>query len=82
MDLNWTAHLANDPEAKAKFEEAIVHCTAALGRLEQITLQKKQEVTRLENSLNSYDNPGWSHKQAFLNGKRAAYDEYLQLLTL
>lgn len=80
IPIIWTAHLQNNPDAKKDFESALQHSTVALSRLLEIIEISKDSLDKIENTSSSYDNPGWSHKQAHINGKRAALKDIEQLL--
>ena len=75
----WTNHLKT-PELKESFANSVIGSKQVLDRLSQILRQEDEEITRTELSVSEYDNPNWSHKQAFKNGQRSVYRK-LQLLT-
>lgn len=81
LPIAWTKHLANEPEAKKQLEDTIRNSTTVLSRLLDILKDKRTALNQVETKLESYDNPSWAHKQAFLNGKRAEVEEVINLLT-
>lgn len=78
MMILWTNHLKTDEEKK-NFQNSFRGSKIVLDRLSQILSQEEGEITRTELSADTYDNPNWSHKQAFKNGQRSVYRK-LQLL--
>jgi hypothetical protein len=78
----WTQHLSNDAKGKKELEETIKRSSIALGRLKDIVIDNINTIDKIELTLSNYDNPNWSYKQAFLNGKRASYQEILNLLDI
>jgi hypothetical protein len=78
----WTANIANDPEAKASFEDYLNNNSRLLTRLKDIIEEKEKVLSKSELSLTSYDSIGWSHKQAHINGRRAELAELKQLITI
>jgi hypothetical protein len=79
MIIQWTNHLKTQEE-KDRFADSVKGSRLVLERLSQILRQEEDEITRTELSVDSYDNPNWSHKQAFRNGQRSVYRK-LQSLT-
>lgn len=72
MMSQWTSHLKTKEEKEA-FEGSVTGAKQVLSRLSQILSQEEEEITRTELSTDAYDNPNWSHKQAFKNGQRSVY---------
>ncbi len=79
MMIQWTNHLKTQEE-KDRFSDSVKGSRLVLERLSQILRQEEEGITRTELSVESYDNPNWSHKQAFRNGQRSVYRK-LQSLT-
>lgn len=79
MLIQWTNHLKTQEE-RDRFAGAVQGSRLVLERLSQILRQEEEEITRTELSVEGYDNPNWSHKQAFRNGQRSVYRK-LQSLT-
>lgn len=82
MISTWTANIANDPEAKASFEDYLGNNSRLLTRLKDIIEDKDKALSKTELSMSSYDSIGWSHKQAHINGRRAELAELKQLLII
>jgi hypothetical protein len=80
MKIQWIANLKE--EDKKDFTNLLHNSTTVIDRLKEIVDQEIKSIDRTENSSSSYETPGWSHKQAFLNGKRAALEDIKQLLTI
>lgn len=70
MYTTWTKHI-NDPDNKSKFEGAILNSKEVLDRLVEIIKETEEAVDRTETDIKDFDNPNWSHKQAFKNGYRS-----------
>jgi hypothetical protein len=68
------------PEEKENFLQALSGSRTVLDRLEQLLLQELEELTRLESSLEIYENPSWSHAQAHRNGIVAHIRKMLTLI--
>jgi len=79
MQTLWTADVQNKSEEKEEFQQYLANNTRLLKRLEAILKDKLQALDTVEMSLSSYETEGWAHKQAHLNGKRAAYQEIIKL---
>lgn len=81
LPLDWTKHLANQPEDKDNLEKTIRNSTTTLTRLLDVLEEKKSTINTIETSIKSYDDPSWAYKQAYLNGKRASLEEVINLLS-
>lgn len=81
MMIAWTNHLKTQEE-KERFAGSVIGSKAVLERLSQILAQEESEITRTELSVSEYDNPNWSHKQAFKNGQRSIYRKLQSLINL
>lgn len=79
LPIVWTQHL-KDKEAKDKFEQTLRHTTLVLTRLQDVIYSYKAGMDRADNSLDQFDQPAWPYRQAWANGKRAAFDDILRLL--
>jgi hypothetical protein len=77
LSVEWTKHL--EAGAKKQFEDLVRNTTTVLTRLRAIIEEKDAVLTKQETTLESYDTPSWAYKQAYLNGKRAAYREIRDL---
>lgn len=81
MIIQWTNHLKTQEEKEA-FANLLQGSKQVLDRLSQILKQEEGEITRTELSVEAYDNPNWSHKQAFKNGQRSVYRKLQHLMNL
>lgn len=72
---------AKTPEEKENLEQGIRHSTLALGRLQEIILNKLDDITSAECKSVAYDKPAWAYYQADLNGQKKAYRELLDLVS-
>lgn len=79
LAITWTQGIPED--RKASTESAIRNSTIALGRLQEILAEKLEATASKEASLDAYESPSWSHRQAHLNGYRQGLTELLQLLS-
>lgn len=70
MLTKWTSHLRNDPKAKEDFEKSIRGSKYILDRVKDILTEDLDAQERAEEDIRLYDNPSWSHKQAYMNGYR------------
>lgn len=81
LPSRWVSHLSNqDQDSKANFESAVRNSTTALYRLKDILLEDLDAIERVENSEKQFEDPNWSHKQAFWNGQRSRLHSILSLL--
>jgi hypothetical protein len=77
ISLTWVKNL---PEDKAKdFEIVLRNSTMILGRLKAI-LQEELQNTYNDETMKDFEDPNWSHKQAFRNGDRSRIRKTLNLL--
>lgn len=79
LPIIWTAHLQNNPDAKADLEKAIRNSTAALSRLNEILKEKEDSLDRRELSITTYGSPSYPFEQAHQNGRRACLREIKDL---
>lgn len=79
MYADWTKHLSR-PEDKSEFEKDVRGSKRILDHLKGILLMKDHSLDVAERSVHQFDNPNWSHKQAYYNGYKAALT-YLITLT-
>lgn len=81
MFVDWTKHL-NTIEEKQKFEDRVQAAKPVLDRLKQLIKEKTEALDRAELDEASFDNPNWSHKQAYRTGLRAASAGFAKLIDL
>lgn len=77
LSIAWTKNLPDDK--KADFELVLRNSTLVLGRLKAI-LQDELRSTYDAETMKDFEDPNWSHKQAFRNGDRARLRKVLNLL--
>ncbi len=78
----WIRHLSQqDRDAVKNFEGAVRNSTVALDRLRTILQEDLESLDRAETSDKQFEDPNWSHKQAFCNGQRSKLRSLLTLLT-
>lgn len=76
----WTAHLKSQ-EQKAEFEKLLLSSSTTLSRLKEILKQNERDLQASEYKADDFNDPSWSHKQAFRNGQKSVYNELLKLLS-
>lgn len=81
MWIKWTSNLTTEEEINS-FRNQVFAAKPVLDRIHQLLDEKEAAVDRSEIQLSEYDNPNWSHKQAFKNGVRAACADLRLLLTV
>lgn len=78
LSVLWTKNL---PESdKADFQATVTGSISALRRLKQLVAEFEGEVSRLELTEADFTTTDWSHKAAFRNGQRSAYNKIKDLL--
>jgi len=81
MWIKWTSNLNNETEIN-DFRNKVYGAKPVLDRIRQLLDEKEAAIDRSEIKLEEYENPNWSHKQAFKNGIRAACADLRLLLTI
>jgi hypothetical protein len=81
MWIKWTSHLKTETEID-DFRNKVYGAKPVLDRIRQLLDEKEAAIDRSEIKLEEYENPNWSHKQAFKNGIRAACADLRLLLTI
>lgn len=79
LALVWTKHL-RDSNEKETFEKTLRNSKVAIGRLAQILDDMERELSATETSIKDFEDPNWSHKQAFKNGQRSSIKDLRRLL--
>lgn len=75
MYIKWTSHLKTKEEREG-FQKLLRNTDKrVLERIEFLLQETINQLRSEEITLNSYDSPSWSHKQAHING-------YVQGLTI
>ena len=81
MWIKWTSNLKTEEEIN-DFRNRVYGAKPVLDRIRTLLEEKEAAIDRSEIKLEEYDNPNWSHKQAFKNGIRAACADLRLLLTI
>lgn len=81
LSIDWFKNL-DTPEKKNAFALKIrsLQNDIVIKRLVEILKDKRGSLLRGPSSLEDYDNPSWSHKQADINGQIRALTFVLELL--
>lgn len=67
LDTRWTRNLT-DATAKKDFEIIVRNSTLLLTRLKEIIEEAEKAEISQSGSYADFEDPNWSHKQAFRNG--------------
>ena len=78
LSTAWTQKLAG--EKKADFEVIVRNSTLLLTRLKEILEEKENALLSLSSSVSDFEDPNWSHKQAYRNGTLTMLKEMKELL--
>lgn len=78
IPVEWTSDLKG--EDKENFIKYLTNSRGILTKLAKIITKKDGSAVSQQLSVDSFDKPNWDYRQAYLNGKTAAYKEMLQLL--
>ena len=78
--VQWTSNI-RDPKDKEEFLSLLSYNNRVLTRLKEILRDKEKELFNSQGTMSDFDDPAWSHKQAFRNGKLGTYREVLELLS-
>lgn len=78
LKTEWTRHLP--PEKREDFEKYIRNSSLLIDRLVDILRTRGVAISSKETSEETFDNPSWSHKEAYLLGRKAELKSILALL--
>jgi hypothetical protein len=78
LNLVWTKHL-NNPDDKEKLEQSIRASTTMAHRLREILEEEERQLDAAV-TLKDFEDPSWSHKQAFRSGEKARIRKLKELL--
>ena len=81
MWIKWTSNLKDEVEIN-NFRNQVFAAKPVLDRVRQLLDEKEAAIDRSEVNPETYNNPNWSHMQAFKNGIRAACGDLRLLLTI
>jgi hypothetical protein len=79
VDIRWTSDLP--PETKEDFQKLLRNSQVQFGKLLQILDDEEQTLNRQESTIKDFEDPNWSHKQAFRNGDRSRIRKMKELLS-
>ena len=80
MYSKWSSHLPK--EEQDRFQNIVRHSSQVLERLKDIIEEAEQQLENSELTIEAYNNPSWSHKQAHKNGLKQAYRNIKKIITL
>lgn len=66
---SWIRHLPNEEE-RANFKKTLLASRHVLRRLREILEEERTRLANQETSEKDFEDPNWSHKQAYRNGER------------
>lgn len=78
----WFSHLKTKQEQE-DFVKTLLNRRngdVVYDRISQIIEERLSQIERLETDITSYDSPGWTHKQAHINGRYAELKLLLDLM--
>lgn len=76
--VNWTKNLKGNE--KEEFLELLKLSPRILGRLKEMLEEDLLSIQSEETNLDDFNDPSWSHKQAFRNGRKAGIQKALSYL--
>lgn len=77
----WTDHI-KDTEEKERFVNQIISAKPVLRHLSSIIDRDLKGLDNQEISVKQFENPNWSHKQAFYNGSRSTYQTIKKIIDI
>lgn len=80
LPVVWTKHLKTEKERR-EFEDYLRNSTRALTRLLDIIEESESNLIKKDISETDFEDPNWSHKQAFRNGRLSGLSEIKTILT-
>jgi hypothetical protein len=79
LSTHWTKHISDEAQKK-RFLEALSAAGIGFSRLSQILKDRFREIEGSSLRVSDFEDPSWSHKQAFKLGQQAAIKEVLDLI--
>lgn len=70
------------PTEKEQFKELFKNSPRLLGQLTKVLQNELDSAVRQESSIQDFDTPSWSHKQAWRNGYVSAFRHVIDLITI
>jgi hypothetical protein len=77
----WTQHLSSESEVQ-DFKRAVKSAKPVLDRVCTILDGRLSEISRVEMNPKEFENPSWSHKEAFVLGQKQQLSAIRTLLNL
>lgn len=77
----WTSNI-KDEKDKESFRNKVTYSKTVLQRLDQIIEEQERELTDSSISPNSFNNPNWALKQAYIQGYIARGKSLRKLMNL
>jgi flagellar biosynthesis chaperone FliJ len=77
----WTQNLKEEKD-KELFRNRVTNSKAVLQRLDQIIDEQSKELTDSSVNINSFNNPNWALKQAYIQGYLARGKSLRKLMDL
>jgi len=81
MFIEWTKNL-KDQDEKSNFENKVKSSRAVLERLSEIIDDQDRAINTTEISINTFDQPNWALKQAYIQGYKARGNKLKLLIDL
>jgi len=78
--LRWYNELKNDKE-REEFKSLLALNQKVFDRFLSLIQEMDTEIERSEFKASDFDDPSWSHKQAFRNGQRSQLKRFKDILT-
>lgn len=72
-------HLSTQKD-RDEFKKIYLNSNYVLDPIRKLVQEYSDQVLASETKLDDFEDPNWSHKQAFRNGQRQAYRKLLELL--
>jgi hypothetical protein len=79
LDSRWTRTKRSPDEAK-DFEVIVRNSTLLLTRLKEILEEHEREIGNSSLNIKDFEDPNWSHKQAFKNGELTVLKQLKDLI--
>ena len=79
VPVQWISDLKTTEE-KEEFIKLLSYNQIVLRKLKTILEARMEERSKTSLTISDFDNPNWSHKEAFRNGEKTALRDVLNLL--
>lgn len=78
LSVLWTKNLRDSD--KENFQATVTGSISALRRLKELLAEFENDISKSELTEADFLSTDWSHKAAFRNGQRSAYNKIKELL--